>query len=62
MEESTAVVEAENGEKNVQKISPWQIWLVVILITGAVIMIGLKERDEKKKEEEEYEEEDEDEV
>lgn len=58
MEESTAVVEAGSEEKDVQKISPWQIWLVVILITGAVIMIGLKERDEKKKKEEEYEEED----
>jgi hypothetical protein len=46
----------------VQKISPWQIWLVVILITGSAVMIGLKERDEKKKKEEEYEEEDEDEV
>lgn len=60
MEESTAVVVAENEEKNVQKISPWQIWLVVILITGSAVMIGLKERDEKKKKEEEYEEEDED--
>lgn len=62
MEESTAVVVAENEEKNAQKISPWQIWLVVILITGSAVMIGLKERDEKKKKEEEYEEEDEDEV
>ena len=62
MEESTAIVEAENEEKDVQKISPWQIWLVVILITGSAVMIGLKERDEKKKKEEEYEEEDEDEV